>query len=279
MLVADSMASVESGRATARSAAGFSGTVEETLAPVKPFPPERMRIVQTGYDKRDLLKKVVSRAEASQALAQAASSMAVPPEAETCRGRARVPVLAPAAARSADLAADRLLRLPQRSTSLHSSSPTSHHTIDRTSMCYLLPPRPFWSRGLRSGLSVLVFRGGFWCCCPPGFFFAFSSASRGSCGFDIGIAPEVLGSCRNSAAREIVPTRRRQAFNAPESFSRVASSASLRHTAEAEEAVHFGGARVTFGYSGEPRLKGRSIGPCVGVHKLGYGCQCGADCS
>jgi hypothetical protein len=32
---------------------------------------------------------------------------------------------------------------------------------------YLLPPRPFWSLGLRSGVSV--FFGGLGCCCPPAF--------------------------------------------------------------------------------------------------------------
>src|SRR5437868_4589741 len=47
---------------------------------------------------------------------------------------------------------------------------------------YLLPPRPFWSRGLRSGLFVSVFFGGLGCCKPPGFFFAFSSASLGLIG-------------------------------------------------------------------------------------------------
>jgi putative SOS response-associated peptidase YedK len=31
----------------------LNGSVEVALALVKPFPPERMRIVQTGYDKRD----------------------------------------------------------------------------------------------------------------------------------------------------------------------------------------------------------------------------------
>ena len=36
--------------------AWLNGSVEEALALVKPYPPERMRIVQTGYDKRDLLK-------------------------------------------------------------------------------------------------------------------------------------------------------------------------------------------------------------------------------
>lgn len=41
-----------------------------------------------------------------------------------------------------------------------------------TLFAHFVPPRPFWSRGLRSGLSVLVFLGGFWCCCPPGFFLA-----------------------------------------------------------------------------------------------------------
>jgi hypothetical protein len=50
---------------------------------------------------------------------------------------------------------------------------------------YLLPPRS-WSRGLRSGWSVLVFRGEFRCCGPPGFFF------------------RVLGCCRNSGARKIL---------------------------------------------------------------------------
>jgi putative SOS response-associated peptidase YedK len=35
--------------------AWLNGSVEEALALVKPFPPERMRIVQTGYDKRDRL--------------------------------------------------------------------------------------------------------------------------------------------------------------------------------------------------------------------------------
>ncbi len=33
----------------------LNGNVEEALSPVKPFPSERMRIVQSGYDKRDLL--------------------------------------------------------------------------------------------------------------------------------------------------------------------------------------------------------------------------------
>jgi putative SOS response-associated peptidase YedK len=35
--------------------AWLNGSVEDALALVKPFPPERMRIVQTGYDKRDCL--------------------------------------------------------------------------------------------------------------------------------------------------------------------------------------------------------------------------------
>lgn len=35
--------------------AWLNGSVEEALTLVKPFPPERMRIVQTGYDKRDRL--------------------------------------------------------------------------------------------------------------------------------------------------------------------------------------------------------------------------------
>ena len=34
----------------------LNGGVGEALALVKPFPPERMRIVQTGYDKRDRLE-------------------------------------------------------------------------------------------------------------------------------------------------------------------------------------------------------------------------------
>ena len=38
--------------------AWLNGSVEEALALVKPFPPDRMRIVQTGYDKRDRLKAV-----------------------------------------------------------------------------------------------------------------------------------------------------------------------------------------------------------------------------
>jgi putative SOS response-associated peptidase YedK len=38
--------------------AWLNGRVEEALALVKPFPPERMRIVQTGYDKRDRLEGV-----------------------------------------------------------------------------------------------------------------------------------------------------------------------------------------------------------------------------
>lgn len=33
----------------------LNGSVEEALALVKPYPPESMRIVQSGYDKRDLL--------------------------------------------------------------------------------------------------------------------------------------------------------------------------------------------------------------------------------
>ena len=36
--------------------AWLNGSVEEALALVKPYPTERMRIVQTGFDKRDLLK-------------------------------------------------------------------------------------------------------------------------------------------------------------------------------------------------------------------------------
>ena len=35
--------------------AWLKGSVEEALALVKPFPPENIRIVQTGYDKRDRL--------------------------------------------------------------------------------------------------------------------------------------------------------------------------------------------------------------------------------
>ena len=35
--------------------AWLNGSFEEALALVKPFPPEHMRIVQTGYDKRDRL--------------------------------------------------------------------------------------------------------------------------------------------------------------------------------------------------------------------------------
>ena len=36
--------------------AWLNGAVEEALAFVKPFPPDRMRSVQTGYDKRDRLE-------------------------------------------------------------------------------------------------------------------------------------------------------------------------------------------------------------------------------
>lgn len=36
--------------------AWLNGSVEEALSLVKPFAPERMRIVQTGYDKRDRLE-------------------------------------------------------------------------------------------------------------------------------------------------------------------------------------------------------------------------------
>lgn len=35
--------------------AWLNGSVEQAVALVKPIPPERMRIVQTGYDKRDRL--------------------------------------------------------------------------------------------------------------------------------------------------------------------------------------------------------------------------------
>lgn len=36
--------------------AWLDGSVEEALALVKPFPPEHMRLVQTGYDKTDRLE-------------------------------------------------------------------------------------------------------------------------------------------------------------------------------------------------------------------------------
>lgn len=38
----------------------LNGSVEDALGLVKPFPPEMMKLVQTGYDKRDRLEGVAS---------------------------------------------------------------------------------------------------------------------------------------------------------------------------------------------------------------------------
>lgn len=138
-------------------------------------------------------------AAASPAPAQAASSVAVPPEAETCRDRARVSVWAPAAARLAGRTADRLFRL-RRPTTSHRSLLTSYHPSYRATLgCSSLLVARVALGIVRAGLPrrVLVL--------PSVGLFSFSSASRGSCGFPIGVSPEVLGCCRNSATREIVP--------------------------------------------------------------------------